>query len=397
MMRRILIPALALAAGGCAVGAFEGPRSVAPGNTAFGLELYSKLREKDGNLICSPYSASAALAMTSAGARGETAAEMARVLHLPGDRDQAHPAFGALSRELAAADGAGSRLAIANSLWGQQGVPWARDFLDLAKSSYGAGLREVDFEHDPETARKTINEWVERQTQDKIKELFAPRTLTSDTRLALVNAVYFKGDWASKFPARMTLEGDFRTAGGPVKAPMMNQTGKFRLYEDSNVQALELPYRGDRLSMVVVLPRQADGLAGVEQGLTPGQLDGWLGGLKAVPLVRVALPKFKITSSFDLIPPLEALGMEAPFGPRADFSGMASSEKLFISVVVQKAFVEVNEEGTEAAAATGVALSRSASGPRPVVFNADHPFLFLIRDNQTGTVLFLGRVVNPNG
>jgi serpin B len=395
-MQRVLIPVLALACvGGCSVAAFPDTQPVAAGNTAFGLELYGKLREKDGNLICSPYSASAALAMTAAGAKGDTAAQMAQVLHLPDGPDKAAGPFGALTQQVAAANGKGCQLRIANSLFGQQNLGWDNKFLELTKSSFAAGLQPVDFSK-PEEARKTINQWVEQQTQEKIKDLMPPSAVTPDTRLVLVNAVYFKGDWAAKFSPKMTAEGDFHTADGKaVKAPLMHQTGRFRLAGDDSMQALELPYQGDRLSMVVLLPRKADGLAEAEKGLTGAGLTGWLEKLKHESEVRVTLPKFKVTSDFDLIPPLKALGMTKPFGGEADFSGMASGEKLMITAVVQKAFVEVNEEGTEAAAATGVSVSRGAIGSSMPEFKADHPFLFVIRDNQTGTVLFIGRVTNP--
>jgi serpin B len=396
-MRRFLIPALALAvAGGCGLAAGEDAQAVAEGNTAFALDLYGKLRAKEGNLVYSPYSASAALAMTAAGARGETEQEMVKVLHLPADRAQAQQGFGQLSKALAAAAGPGCRLEIANSLWGQKGVAWQADFQHLTKSVYGAGLREVDFA-DGETARKAINEWVEQQTQDKIKELFAAGTLSPDTVFALVDAVYFKGDWLHKFPKGMTKDGDFHPGqGAAVKVPMMRQTEKFRLYGDKQFQALEMPYQGNRLSMVVLLPREADGLAALEQALTPAHLEDWLDRLRNDVKVIVTLPRFKVTSSYDLIPPLKSLGMNRAFGG-ADFSGMASGERMALSAVVQKAFVEVNEEGTEAAAATGVVGARSAEPDRPAEFTADHPFLFLIRDNRTGTVLFMGRVTDPRG
>jgi serpin B len=258
------------------------------------------------------------------------------------------------------------------------------------EKNYQTRLTPLDYGQ-TETARRTINRWVESQTRDKIKELLKPGILDPATVLVLANAIYFKGDWAIPFKPKNTRSLPFHlTSANQVNTPMMHQARlDCRYHRDPEVEVLELPYKGDRLSMVVLLPRQLDGLAGLEQGLTAPKLKGWIGSL-ARSDVDVWFPKFKATSAFGLNDKLKALGMVAAFGA-ADFTGMFQQGGASISAVVHKAFVEVNEQGTEAAAATGVVMESS----RPPSFRADHPFLFLIRDQSTGSVLFLGRIVNP--
>ncbi|MGE3805548.1 MAG: serpin family protein [Gemmataceae bacterium] len=375
----------------------EDVKSTVTGDNRFAFELYGKIRDQEGNLFLSPYSISTALAMTSAGARGTTDAEMVKTMHLIPEQAKRHAAFGELIR-LTRRDGKtkGVQLSVANALWGQKGYPFEQAFLTTTDKNYGAGLREVDFVQ-TETARQAINKWVEENTNDKIKDLIAKGVLQSDTRLVLTNAIYFKGDWATQFKKDATREAPFfLSADKQVKAPLMNQTGHFKLYQDADVQMLELPYEGKSLSMLVVLPRKKDGLAEVEKGLTADKLDTWLGKMGR-PEVVVSLPKFKTTAKFELAPVLSKMGMPSPFSDRADFSGMnGGKESLFISNVIHQGFVDVNEEGTEAAAATAVVIRpTSAAIDRPVVFRADHPFLFLIRDHTTGSILFLGRLSDP--
>ncbi len=400
----VLLPALlpALAAG---LAPAQGPgklgedaRTVARGNNVFALDLYARLRQKEGNLFFSPYSISTALAMTYGGARGETAEQMATTLHFALPPQRLHPAFGALIRHFNA--GGAKRkyqLDTANALWAQKGYTFLPEFVRLTKDVYEAGLKEVDFRQ-TEQARKTINAWVEKQTRDKIKDLFAPGVLTADTRLVLTNAIYFKGDWATPFLKGATRKEDFRLGGGgKVKAPMMHAGKKLRYHGDKTLQAVALPYAGHQLEMVVLLPRGVDGLAELEKSLTSARLDEWLKGM-SVHQVKLTLPRFELTSKFELNKELSDMGMPLAFSKQADFSGMSTRERLFIGKVVHKAFVDVNEKGTEAAAATGVTIQPTAA-PRPeppVEFRADHPFLFLIRDNRTGSVLFLGRVANPS-
>ena len=372
-------------------------RAVVKGNTEFALALYHKLRTQDGNLFLSPYSISTALAMTYGGARGETAAEMAKPLVFTLDQDHLHPAFAALLAQLnEGGKNRGYQLSVANALWGQKNFGFLPDFLNLTRDRYGADLNEVDFVGATEAARKTINAWVEKETQDKIKDLLQPGVLSVDTRLVLTNAIYFKGFWAAKFKKEHTREEPFKTsADATVKAPLMHHTGDFPYLDGGDFQALELPYKGKDVSMVVLLPKKVGGLAALEAKLTEENLAGWLSKLRKQE-VQVALPKFKMTKEFSLNDVLKAMGMRKAFVPGgADFTGMSGSGKrLFISAVVHKAFVDVNEEGTEAAAATAVVVTTTSARITPI-FRADHPFVFLIRDNRSGSVLFLGRLTNP--
>jgi serpin B len=409
MKRTLVITALGVAAalGGTALAPGQqgkaGPdaRAVAKGNTEFALDLYGKLRQKDGNLFLSPYSVSTALAMTYAGARGQTAEEMARTLHFNLGREELDRGFAALLGDInrSRAKERGYELSVANALWGQKDFGFLPGYLDLTHKYYGAGLREVDFAGATEQARRTINGWVERQTHDKIKDLLPQGILTGDTRLVLTNAIYFKGFWAHQFKKQNTRDEPFTTsAGKPVKTPLMHRTGSYGYLDAGDFQALELAYRGDDLAMVVLLPKKADGLGALEEKLTEANLAAWLGRLGKRE-VQVALPRFKMTREFNLNTTLQALGMRRAFVPGgADFTGMAGSvgRKLFIQAVVHKAFVDVNEEGTEAAAATGVAVALTAARVTPT-FRADHPFVFLIRDKRSGSVLFMGRLTNPQG
>jgi serpin B len=386
---------------GCGAPVEEPPNAATPadvatlvkGDNAFAFDLYRQLCETNqGNLFLSPYSISGALAMTSAGARGDTLTEMETVLHFP-PQDQLHPAFKALIQQMNG-DGKkrGYQLSTANALWSQKGYRFLPEFLRLTKDHYGAGLTEVDFVRDTEGARQTINAWAERETQDKIKELFKPGILTVYTRLVLTNAIYFKGDWASPFVKDYTRTAPFTLAGGNnVNVKMMFQEGNFQHHRGDGFEALEMPYAGKDLAMLVLLPKKPDGLPALEKDLTADLLAGIVAKLKTGRM-DVGLPRFKTTTEFRLEKTLEGLGMRQAFGRgAADFSGMNGEDNLFISAVVHKAFVEVNEEGTEAAAATGVAVDVSA----PPCFIADHPFLFLIRDTRNGSVLFLGRINDP--
>ncbi len=369
------------------------------GNTAFALDLYDQLKTQGGNLFFSPYSISSALAMTTAGARGETAAQMEKVLHFAPGGGEAHAAFEALQRRLDAVQAQGAvQLAVANSLWPQKDYPFLPDFLELVKARYDAVITPLDFAGDTEGARQTINGWVEEKTREKIRDLIAQGNLDPLTRMVLVNAIYFKGSWASRFDAARTEEADFQVAtDSMVRVPMMAQTRKYAYAETDDGQVLKLPYAGGDVSMLVVLPREKAGLAALEAGLSMERLAEWTTQLVERE-VRVLLPKFKMTwGATELNKNLKALGMADAFDEmRADFSGMDGRKGwLYIGLVLHKAFVEVNEEGTEAAAATAVAM-RVKSMPRPPVeFRADHPFLFLIREEETGAILFMGRVADP--
>lgn len=368
------------------------------GNTAFGCELYGELKSDTGNLFLSPFSISTALGMTAAGARGKTFEEMEKVLHLPKD---APAAFGAVLKSLNDEPDAKKRgftLSTANALWAQQGYPWRAEYKKLVADDFGAGLFDVDFKGNAEAARDTINAWVEKETRDKIKNLLPQGSITGLTRLVLTNAIYFKGDWAVKFKKEDTKEAPFMLADGKkAEAPLMHRVGAFMYAETEGYQVLDMPYVGNRLSMTVILPRKPDGLPTVEKELTGEKLALVLKELHKEKIVHVHLPKFKVEKSFTLNKPLQAMGMKVAFAG-ADFSGMhKGGEDLNISAVLHKAFVDVNEEGTEAAAATGVVVTTTSAvpPPKPKYFRADHPFLYMIRDHTTGSVLFMGRLVEP--
>ncbi len=365
----------------------------------FAVDLYAQLdREQPGkNLFFSPTSISVALAMTAAGARGPTQSEMAQVLHLDADLAQAHAHYHQLLQQWnAAGQKRAYQLRVANRLWGQKGYPIQPDFLALTRQQYGAEMLLVDFAQAAAASRE-INTWVEQQTNGKIKDLIPPTSLDAMTRLVLTNAVYFKGDWVRPFDKLGTRDEDFAvSAQAKVKTPLMQQQTKMGYAEQETLQALELPYAGRELSMVVLLPKKVDGLPELEKTLTVDKLAALISKLN-IREVNAFLPKFKLETSFGLNPTLQAMGMKRAFTREADFSGISSVEALYISAVLHKAYVDVNEQGTEAAAATGVVVAAMAARlPQPIpVFRADHPFLFLIRDTKAGSILFMGRLTSP--
>jgi serpin B len=377
-------------------------------NNQFALDLYGRLGAGGGNLFFSPYSVNKALAMAYAGARGATAAEMAAVLHLPADQVRPHRGFLEMRKLINHNPGGlfgigrplfsqGPQLAQAAALWGQTGYGFHRPFLTLLQDHYDAGLNEVDFQAG-DRARQTINSWVAKQTGGKIPELFGPNSLGPNTRLVLATAIYFKGDWVSPFKKDSTRsEPFFQGADRRAPVPMMSQTETFGYAEVEGAQLLEMPYVGKDLALLVVLPRDVDGLPALERALTAEKLATWVSGLSEQK-VRVSFPRFKMEQGFDLPAALTALGMKTAFVPgTADFRGMnAGKEPLWLSAAVHKAYVDVNELGTEAAAATGVAVAGLAMREfDPPVFRADHPFLFAIRDVRSGVILFLGRYAQP--
>jgi len=373
--------------------------AVVEGNNAFAVELYSQLRNQSGNLFFSPESISTALAMTYAGAHGDTAAEMAKTLHFTLPPDRFHPAMGALLGDLNTAHN-GYQLSVASALWAQQGYALLDDFLQLTRSDYGAGFNHVDFKGATETARLTINQWVEQKTENKIKDLLQPGALNPATRLVLTNAIYFKGAWQSQFQIAQTQDEDFHLSKAQsVKVPLMHRAGAYNYLNAGKFQALEIPYKSEELSMIVFLPKDIGGLPALEQSLTASNIKQWLSHLRPVPEVIVTIPKFKVSQQFALQDTLGAMGMPQAFEASADFSGMTGSRDLWISAVIHKAFIDVNEEGTEAAAATAVVMVTMAreepDRTPPIVFCADHPYIFLIRDNSLGGILFMGRVTDP--
>jgi serpin B len=373
--------------------------AVANGINAFAFDLYGKLRKEGGNLFFSPYSISIALAMTWAGAREATEQEMAKTLHFDLGQDRLHPACGQLIERLNAAGKAGDfELAVANRLWGQADYKILPDFQKTVKTFYGADIAPADFKTNAEGVRKEIDGWVENKTKDKIKDLLQPGVLQPLTRLVLINAIYFKGAWTTAFDKEATTTQPFALESDTkVDVSMMRQVNNFMYAEDETAQVLELPYKENELSMIVLLPRAADGRKALEEKLTVETLKRWTDAM-SWKQIDIQLPRFKSTSQFELSNTLDELGMRDAFSPRADFSGMTGNRDLFISAVIHKAFVEVNEKGTEAAAATAKFLALGfelPEPPRPIEFKADHPFVFLIRDNPSGAILFLGRVMNP--
>lgn len=369
-------------------------------NNQFALEIYGKLAETDGNLFLSPYSISTALAMTYAGAREQTAQQMAKTLHYTLPEEKLHAAFAALIKDQNdASKKRGYKLNVANRLWGQKAFGFRPDYLQLVRVNYSAGLQELDFVKSSEPARQTINAWIDKETQGKIKNLIPKGVIDPDTKLVLTNAIYFKAAWLEEFSPRATKKGDFwTTPTQKVQAMMMQRKDDYSFVNAETFQLLAMPYEKGDLSMIVILPKQKDGLKNVEKALSAANLEDWLKERKLYT-VDVKLPKFKITAQFKLKDTLAQMGMPIAFSNRADFSGMAS-QPLMISDVIHKAFVDVNEKGTEAAAATAVIMTPTSAPVRPKLpqasFHANHPFVFLIRDNRTGSILFTGRVANPN-
>jgi serpin B len=333
--------------------------------------------------------------MTYAGARGETAAQMAKTLHFTLPPERLHPAFGGLTQWLTSDGQKGpNEVNIANALWAQQGIPFVHDFLDVTRKSHRAGLHEVDFAREPNQARDTINRWIEQETRDKIKDLLQPGDVSGTTRLVLSNAIYFRGDWESPFDLRATHDADFETTlRSKVKVRMMRHSpGFFRHVQTQKWEVLELPYAGGRLAMVVMLPRKRCSLYELEGQLTYVEVQHLLTNLVQGD-VEVLLPKFHFASRSELGPVLCNLGMPLAFGA-ADFSGM-TPRALQIGNVIHASSVELTEVGTVAAAATVVMMTVGSASPQPLRFQVDHPCLFLIRDTQAGALLFLGRCANP--
>lgn len=379
----------------------EDAQALADGNLAFALDLYHVLAAgSEGDLFLSPLSVSIALAMTWGGARGETEAQMADTLHFTLAQDALHPAWNALdlalesTNERAVEQEIPVELSIANALWGQVGFPFLDEYLDLLAVNYGAGLRLLDFAADAEAARGTINDWVADQTEDRIPDLIPAGVLSADTVLVLTNAVYFLAAWNLPFDEDQTADGAFtRVDGSSVTVPFMHQVEQFPYSEGDGWQAVELPYDGEQLSMVLVLPDEGT-FSSFESALDASTLQGIMDGLSTAQ-VTLGLPRFGTESEFSLADTLKALGMTDAFdGARADFSGMSDLGPLYISDVIHKSYIQVDEAGTEAAAATAVVMDFGSAG-EPVEMSLDRPFLYLIRDVETGSVLFLGRLMDP--
>jgi serpin B len=372
-----------------------GADSLVEANTRFALDLYAELRGAGGNLFLSPFSISTALAMTYAGAAGITEREMRDVLHLGQGPERTHALFQALLSSLDRGIALGGyRLDVANGIWAQAGSPFRDEYLDTVRERYLARIESADFVRAAEAVRGEINRWVAEKTAGRIEELFPPGSLNDLTRLVLANAIYFKGKWDAPFDPKLTRSRSFHLdANRRVEVPMMSQHGTFGFASFDGVEVLEMPYTGKDLSMIFMLPSGVEGLWDLEARMTFEELDRWVSGTAPRP-VDVSIPRFHVESEFALSQPLSALGMPSAFDAGlADFSRMTGERDLSVSAVLHKAYVDVNEEGTEAAAATGVVVETTSVPPE---FVADHPFLFLIRDNVTGSVLFLGRVTDPS-
>jgi serpin B len=375
--------------------------AIVSGMNRFGLELYAKVRGQKGDLVISPASVSTAFGLAYAGARGRTADEIATVLHYPAASDF-HVSFGTLLRTMDLHQN-GRTLTVNNAIWLQQGLKVRPEYVSLVERSYGAGLQWADYRANADAARNRINRWVESKTNDRIRNLLNELDVTEGTRSVLVNTVYFKADWAAPFDKAKTKAEAFTLASGrKVLQPLMHELGDYGYAEVAGLKVLSMPYRGGETEMVFFLPDRAGDLRKIEQSLDTRMLDQWLAKLdQHRPPVLVTLPKFGVERRFQLAPVLESMGMVIPFSDASDFSGIKLVDarnpdredwNLKIGAVVHQVFVEVDEKGTEAAAATALAIV--LTGRRvgdPAIFRADHPFLFLIRDRRTKAILFIGR------
>ena len=372
--------------------------AAANANNAFALALYRQLAGNEGDLFYSPYSIYTALMMANAGAAGETAAQMEQALAIELPGSDVHAALNALNLTLlnnSQFDGKPVfSFNVANQLWGQKDFAFNEQFLNTLSANYNADLKTVDFS-DSENARALINLWVAAQTNDKIKDLIPAGVLDALTRLVLTNAVYFKAAWMNQFDPSKTALGNFTLAdGSQVDVPMMHAQRSMQAFVNEGLEVVELPYEGGMYSMVLVMPAQGS-LAEFEASLDADRLDAVLGSLSTAS-VTLSMPKFKLESSFGLSEAMKTLGMTDAFTPGiADFSGMEDTRSLYISDLLHKAYVDVNEEGTEAAAATAVVVGMTSMPAENYTISFDHPFLFLIRDIQTNTILFMGRLADP--
>jgi serpin B len=367
----------------------------AESSNRFAVSLHKVLAKKDGNLFYSPASISMALGMTFAGAEGETRAQIGKVLHLPSDAtawlkstERLLPLFNQTKE--------GFDISLANRLWGQKNFVFHPAYLELVEQTWHAPLGDLDFVGQAEQSRLEINRWVESQTNQRIKDLLPQGSLDANTRLVLTNAIFFKADWAFEFKRENTTESHFAVDHSTtVKVPLMSQRRTFNYYSNEQIQYLRLPYKQGDFCMDIILPKAADGLSDLEATLKSEDLNDW--PRRARPTdVQVFLPRFKMDLSFSMKQTLEAMGMPRAFSGSAEFGGMTSNADLQISEVFHKAFVEVDEKGTEAAAATGAVIALASARPtEPIVFRADRPFLMLLRHQPTGLILFLGRVTKP--
>jgi serpin B len=375
----------------------ENMKQVIDANNQFAFDLYSKYKASDKNIFFSPYSISTAISMVYEGANGQTAEEIQKVFHMPKDGATRRPAFAGIYNELNKQDKE-YQLSTANALWAQKDYVFLNDYLTNVEKYYGGKATNLDFVAASEKSRETINTWVEDQTNNKIKDLIPSSGITPLTRLVITNAIYFKGKWVWEFDKSKTKETDFRISPTQtVKVQMMTLTGnkaKFNYAEDNLSQTIELPYNGKDISMYIILP-QKDDLNGFEKNFTLEKYSMMLNQMHETK-IPVYIPRFKIETKYFMANDLIEMGMPTAFdAAKADFSGMTGKNDVYIGSVIHQAYVDVNEEGTEAAAATGVAITSASFGPS-TIFYADHPFIFTIQNKKTGEILFIGRVINPN-
>lgn len=372
----------------------EGTQEVVDANNQFALELYTEL-SKNGkeNIFYSPYSISAALAMTYEGAKGETKDEIKSVFHFPED-SILRPNFAKIYNDINKNE-EDYELRTGNALWVQKDYPFLEDYINIVVKYYGGKASNLDFVKETEKSRQTINSFIEEQTNGKIKDLIPKGVLDYLTRLVLTNAIYFKGTWQWEFNPKNTEEVDFKiTPTDIVKVPMMYmkpEKAKFNYADLEDLQILELPYKGEKISMLILLPK--DNLEDI-QPLTIEKLKEWKSQMKKETLDEIYLPKFEFDTKYFMKEILSDMGMPTAFEMDADFSGMDGTKSLYIKEVIHQAYVKVDEKGTEAAAATGVVMELTSIMPKNI-FRADHPFIFIIQQNDTGNILFLGRVNDP--
>lgn len=375
-------------------------QTLVDGNNDFALNLYQALRSENGNLILSPFSISLALAMTYAGARGETEAQMADVLNFSSQKET-HSAFNALDLALEKSpivldkNQEPMQLSIANSVWAEQTFSFLPDFLDTLAINYGAGIYQLDFINNPDPSRREINHWVSDETKDKINDLLPENSITSNTKMVLVNAIYFKADWLDQFKADDTYDREFTLLdGSQVTVPMMGQNMYIPFAVRDGYAIAEFPYAGRTAVMDIILPDEGR-FEEVEAQLSHEMLQEALQSMVTDSVV-VRMPKFEYESSFSLSDTLAGMGMPLAFDEnRADFSGMTDQQDLYIGNVIHKAFVAVDEKGTEAAAATAVIMEGASAIMIENEFIANRPFIYFIRDAESGQILFIGRVLNP--
>jgi len=376
------------------------PQGVVEGNNMFAFKLFHQVQGgTTGNQFYSPFSISTALAMVYAGARNETALQMSQTLNFD-PSEKFHSEYKHLLSELHEGANGKIKLNIANGLWAQKDFKFLNSYFDIVKSNYNSELKNVDFKDNTEreATRNDINAWVERNTNNKIRNILSQGDLNAMTRLVLVNAIYFYGDWATPFKKELTKTKDFTLIDGTkATVPFMNLGDRYNYYEDSKIQALEIPYQDNKASMVILLPNTTDGIAELGKSLDYKYYQEIIESLQITD-VSLSLPKFKMDFKFELGGTLSQMGMPLAFSPDgADFSGMTGSRDLYISKVIHQAFIKIDEVGTEAAAATAVVMSMGMSQHHvePKIFNADHPFVFLIKDNSTGSILFIGAIMKP--